>query len=177
MTTLAQVTANRANAAKSCGPTTSEGRAASALNARKHGVRSASAALLPSESREEWEELLSELRNDLKPEGAVEDLLVERVAAAEWRRRRAEHFELGALIMEGAAEDGVGTAAWRDNMKGQGLGLAVRYRRASDAAYYQALHELERRQQRRSLPPGATMPAPMVVDVAVTGISSDAAEE
>ncbi|MBE2247898.1 MAG: hypothetical protein IAE78_00025 [Myxococcus sp.] len=125
--------------------------------------------LLPSESREDWESLLEELRNDLRPEGAVEELLVARVAAAEWKRRRAEHYETGALVMEGAAEDGAGTAAWRDNMKGQSLGLVVRYRRASDAAYYAALHELERRQTKRTLPPGQSLPVPTVVDVNLTG--------
>jgi hypothetical protein len=125
--------------------------------------------LLPSESREEWEQLQVELRNDLRPQGEVEELLVDRIATAVWKLRRAALFETGVLEAEDAGEVGPGRAVWRDANKGQALGLVVRYGRSCEASMYQALHELERRQARRALPPGATMPAPVAVDVHLSG--------
>lgn len=67
--TAAQLTANRANALRSTGPRSPEGRSASRLNARKHGLRATAAALLPSESKEAWDALVAELHTDLNPEG------------------------------------------------------------------------------------------------------------
>ncbi len=94
------------------------------------------------------------------PRGEVEELVVERVAVAVWKLQRAVLFEVGALEAEGAAEVGIGRAAYRDANKGQPLGLVVRYSCSCEASMYQALHELERRQAkcastwkpRRSLP-------------------------
>lgn len=161
MSSPAQAAANRLNATKSTGPRSE----VSAWNARKHGLRSDSAALLPSEDRGEWEALLNALRNEWSPKTPTEDLLVEKMAAADWRRRRAEHFEVGCLLMEGAAEDGTGMAAWRDAHKSQSLGLVVRYRRAAETAFTTAMHELERAQARRK---GSTVPLPVAVDLNVT---------
>lgn len=169
--TAAQTTANRLNAVRSTGPRTSEGRAATALNARKHGLRAGSAALLPSESRAEWEELLTGLQNEWQPETPTEELLVEKMASAEWKRRRSEVFETEGLRYEGAtSEDGFGMAYVRDANKAQTIGLVIRYRRAAEAAFATALHELERAQTRRKLPPGATLPPPLALDVTVTGV-------
>lgn len=167
--TAAQFASNRANAAKSTGPRSSEGRTVSALNSLKHGLRSDAAVLLPSESLEAWEFLLDGLRNEWKPVGITEELLVERMASAEWRRRRSEVFEQGGLVIEGAADDGAAMALMRDCHKGQTIALTLRYRRSADGAFYQAKHELERQQARRNLPEGATMPAPLAIDVTVTG--------
>ena len=167
MTTAAQLSANRANALRSTGPRTGDGRAVSALNARKHGLRAIGAGvLLPSESRDAWEQLHSDLRDDLKPEGELEELLVDRVAAAVWKLRRAAFFETGVLEAEDAVEVGLGKAVWRDANKGQALGLVVRYSRSAEASLYQALHELERRQAGRL--GGGNVPVPLAVDVNLT---------
>lgn len=173
MTTAAQLHANRANATKSSGPRTSEGRAVSALNARKHGLRAEKAALFASEAPDEWDALLASLRNDLQPEGEVEELLVERVAAATWKLRRAGVIEVGAMQAEGAddREGGLGLAAWRDANKGQTLQLVTKYARAAESSMYTALHELERRQAARR---GTAVPVPVAVDVRVV---SDGGEQ
>lgn len=175
--TAAQFTANRANATKSTGPKSPEGRAVSALNSQRHGLRSEAVSLLPSESRTEWEELFTDLRNEWSPETPTECLLVEKMAAAEWKRRRSEVFEAGGLQYEGAnAQDGAGMAFVRDCNKGQTLSLVIRYRRAADSAFMAAKHELERQQARRNLPEGATMPAPLAIDVTVVGAAEPADE-
>ena len=44
--------------------------------------------LLKGESRSEYERLLRGLRKAAKPEGAAEDLLVEKLATISWRQRR-----------------------------------------------------------------------------------------
>ncbi len=67
-------------------------------NALKHGVLS-QGAVLPTEDRAQFEELHKNLREDLKPEGALEELLVERIAICFWRLRRILRYDFG--IKEG----------------------------------------------------------------------------
>jgi hypothetical protein len=162
MSSAAQISANRLNAAKSTGPRSSE---VSALNARKHGLRSAAVPLLPSENRAEWEELLNSLRNEWSPETPTEELLVEKLASSEWRRRRADAFEVGGLVFEGAGEVNVGTAIARDCFKGQTVALAIRYRRAACSEWASAVAALERAAARKK---GLEVPVPMVMDVNIT---------
>lgn len=164
-TSPAQVAANRINSLRSTGPRTSEGRSVSSLNARKHGARSAAVPLLPSEDRAEWEALLNSLRSEWSPETPTEEVLVEKLASSEWRRRRADAFEIGGLVFEGAGEVNVGTAIARDCFKGQTVALAIRYRRAACAEWASATAALERAIARRK---GLAVPVPMVVDVNLT---------
>ena len=120
---------------------------------------------MPSENRSEWDELLRSLRNEWCPETPTEELLVEKLASAEWRRRRADAFEVGGLVFEGAGEVNVGTAIARDCFKGQTVALAIRYRRAACAEWASATAALERATARRK---GLAVPVPMVMDVNVT---------
>ena len=69
----------------------------SKLNAVKHGIF-AKLTLLPSESRAEFDTLLSGLQRDFKPQGRLETMLVEKLAVLSWRYRRllvAEAAEIG----------------------------------------------------------------------------------
>src|SRR5712691_8131528 len=72
---------------KALGPRTQQGKQKSSRNATKHGVFS-KVIVLDSESKAEYEELLAGLRETLKPEGALEELLVEKLATTVWRQRR-----------------------------------------------------------------------------------------
>ncbi len=72
---------------KASGPRTPEGKQRSKHNALKHGIFS-KIILLKDESRSEFNSLLSRLRNDRRPEGALEELLVEKLAVITWRQRR-----------------------------------------------------------------------------------------
>jgi len=69
------------------GPRTQRGKQKSKGNALKHGVFS-QAVLLEGERRIEFDSLLNGLRNDLEPVGALEELLVEKLASIVWRHRR-----------------------------------------------------------------------------------------
>lgn len=154
---------------RSTGPRTPEGRAASSLNARKHGLSSPRHAVLPHEDPVAFGDLLGDLQNDLQPVGAVEELLVKRMAEAEWRSRRAADFEVEALKVEGADEtpESAGLAVWRDaqQAKGRVLEVVVRYGNSARAAFYTALHELQRRQAARL---GAQVAVPVALDVTVS---------
>ena len=84
----------RSRVVKQTGPRTARGKAASSQNARKHGLRSKDVVIV-GEDPKELEELLGDLREDLTPVGALEEELVEHVANAHWRLRRARRIEAG----------------------------------------------------------------------------------
>ncbi len=49
------------------------------------------------ENLQEYQELLSDLRKDLKPVGRMESILVEKIAVNYWRLRRMVRYETGAI--------------------------------------------------------------------------------
>ena len=93
-----QLIANRANAQRSTGPLTANGRVRASANATRHGLFSGK-LLLEDEDPAEFDTLLSELQTALRPAGAVELALVERVAVAMWRQRRLVQAETAALFL------------------------------------------------------------------------------
>lgn len=99
MSSLKQIEANRRNGSLSEGPKTIEGKAASSKNSIKHGMLSRE-ALLPDEDAEEFEEFSGGFRQDLKPVGAVECSLVERIVGLAWRLRRLGKLESGILTYQ-----------------------------------------------------------------------------
>jgi hypothetical protein len=90
--------ANRANAKKSTGPRTSEGKRRSSRNAVKHGLLSDHLVITAGPERpEDFRALLADLQGELRPKTAIERALVERIASCLWRLRRAQRFEAGAI--------------------------------------------------------------------------------
>jgi hypothetical protein len=92
MTSEARMHANRRNARKSTGPRTPEGKGRVAHNAVRHGIL-CDLAVLPTESRAEFEEFRDALVGDLAPLGGLEQVLAERIVAGSWRLRRVLHHE------------------------------------------------------------------------------------
>jgi hypothetical protein len=92
MATKKQIEANRRNAKKSTGPKTPEGKAKSAQNALKHGLL-ASCPVLPEEDPMAYELLRANLHKELCPEGQLETLFVNRIAATQWRLARVPGLE------------------------------------------------------------------------------------
>jgi len=94
-TSDARIAANRANAAKSTGPRTPEGKAVSSMNALKHGLTARRVVVLndPDEDPAEFDNLLDELIGEHQPDGVTERFLVERIAVCYWRLRRALRYE------------------------------------------------------------------------------------
>ena len=97
----AKLEANRRNATRSSGPKSSEGKKRSRLNALKHGILTSELLILEGPNAEDaraFNELLAALRQDFAPEGALEDLLVEKIAVCFWRQRRVLKCEAGLAI-------------------------------------------------------------------------------
>ena len=95
--TPAQIEASRNNGARGRGPATPEGKAASAQNALRHGLRAQGFALLPDEDADAFADLRARLVEEHDPQGAVEEALVEGLALTLWRTRRVEALEVEAL--------------------------------------------------------------------------------
>jgi len=93
------LTANRANAQKSTGPKTSEGKAASKLNAVKHGILSRE-VLVTGEDHQELTALQEWFEEDLQPVGPMELMLVGQIVATHWRLRRVLAAESGEIKRE-----------------------------------------------------------------------------
>src|SRR5437762_12924190 len=91
-TTSAQVAANQSNAQHSTGPKTWEGKAISARNNFRHGF-SGAFTVLPWEDQNEFDMLLGGLRDEHKPSGLTETILVDKMAQAIWLSKRAQMLQ------------------------------------------------------------------------------------
>ena len=96
MATEAQINANRANALKSTGPVTAEGRAASAANSFQHGlaVRECLTYLFNTEEQERFDDLRNNLRRELLPKTEIEEQAFATVAHSFFQAARARSFEI-----------------------------------------------------------------------------------
>ena len=145
----ARVEASRKNGAKSRGPKTPEGKARSAQNALKHGMRALRYVVLPDEDGVEFQALEAALVEELAPVGALQLVLVRRVAMAAWRLARADRLEV-ELFAERRWEDaGVGMALIRDGNGTRSFETLLRYRGAAMAEFWRALQAPSRRSRPR----------------------------
>ena len=94
--TEAQKEASRNNGAKSQGPVTDEGKAASSQNAVKHGLYSRTTTLI-NEDAEDFQAVLADYRAIHQPANREEDDIVRTMASAQFRKERMDHI-LTALI-------------------------------------------------------------------------------
>jgi hypothetical protein len=92
-----QFAANRANAANSTGPRTTDGKARSAQNARKHGFAAAAYTVPRLEDIEEVAELRESAIESYKPANSQELYAVERIAITQQAMNRAARLEAGTF--------------------------------------------------------------------------------
>jgi hypothetical protein len=169
MATAAQINANRANAQKSTGPRSVEGKTASSLNALKHGADAAS-AIIPGEDPALYERIVAEYRRDLQPYGAIEEFQVDTIIRADWQRRRLQRIETNLyrqLLSEGITPGEIDVKVLRDSPTGKLLLKIWSQLNSLDRASHRALSELRRIRRERhqkdleeieqglALPPGA----------------------
>ena len=95
MTSRAQNAANRANAARSTGPSTAEGKQRSSLNALKHGLTS-ERCVLPAEDRGAHERLRADLHARYRPEGEAEGRCLDDICVQYAKLSRLAEAETGA---------------------------------------------------------------------------------
>ncbi len=99
---LAQLSANRANARRSTGPTSAEGRAKASLNAVKTGLTGRT-VLLSSDDAALYEQHVLAYSKELKPMTQRECDLVQSIADTAWRLKRIPALEM-AIYAQGRLE-------------------------------------------------------------------------
>src|SRR5881628_3213748 len=153
MATQPQIEANRANAQKSTGPKTPEGRDAVRLNGLKHGL-TVSTLVLKGESESDFESLLDSFEAEHRPSTPTEEALVRQMAMAQWRLRRLYHVEAGFFTARlhdlrrdfktPQFADRLATIVRDDCRNANALVNLSRYEARLERAFYRALQELQR---------------------------------
>jgi hypothetical protein len=152
----AKLAANRRNGQKSQGPKTEEGKSRSRWNALKHGVLSQRLLVLNEDDSQTYTLLLENLRRDLNPANALEEILIEKIAMGYWRLHVAYGYE-----------------AEFARSRNEFIVVAERMGRYANTIHrqlLQAMNELERLQRRRG---GEAVPAPVNIDVNVHGLEEE----
>jgi hypothetical protein len=146
MVSARQQAANERNAQKSTGPKTPQGKAVSRNNALRHGLR-AENILLPGEEPSARATVTEAYYQEFKPVGPVEHRHVERLIAIDWRMRRIEAMETGALTW--CSEPAIEAMINDLRMPGSLLTKIWRYDRQLDRSYHQTLKDLRTIQAQR----------------------------
>jgi hypothetical protein len=140
----ARAEASRRNGARSRGPKTPEGKARSAQNALKHGLRAVKHVVLPDEDAAEFAELEAAMVKELAPVGMLQTVLAHRVAVAAWRLMRADRIETDLFAERRyGADAGTGLALIRDGNGTRSFETLLRYRGAAMAEFWRALRTLK----------------------------------
>jgi hypothetical protein len=137
MATTAQTNANRENAKKSTGPRTPEGKTISSRNSLVHGMTSGK-FLPPDADPQEFFQLLDQFRNRLQPFDEVEDALVERLVAAEFKMRSVRYMDAGLFHYQAETNP----MPEQFNKAGRSNPLAWAFH--GDSAYYNSFSKLMR---------------------------------
>ena len=140
MATPNQIAANKANAQKSTGPKTAEGKAASSLNRLSHGFAS-HATIIPGENPEEFRALVADLMAEHQPATDTEQILVERMALNQWLTLRAFSLQGEAFLFHSLSGDKYGIP--------KDLGILIRYQTSAERAFHKAHNELVKTRKER----------------------------
>jgi hypothetical protein len=92
MATPAQIAANQANAQKSTGPRSVEGKSVSRFNALKHGIDAAS-IVIPGEDPADYDALADHYLQEFRPQSASESFHVGAMLRADWQKGRLQRVE------------------------------------------------------------------------------------
>ncbi len=99
MATPNQIRANRANALRSTGPKTPEGKKICAQNSLRHGMVSQT-VVLEGESQDRFIDLLASLTLQLKPRSDAESAIIETMAIARWKQMRIWGIQKAGFDLE-----------------------------------------------------------------------------
>ena len=142
-TSSAQIEANRANAGRSTGPVTGEGKARSCQNARVHGLCSRQLHIVDDEEAAIFESLRAALSGELRPAGELELIHFEAILHAQWNRRRCRMNEAKLLAS--------GPDPFLDAETRAALKTLTIYMSRHDRALQRALKDLKALQNERAM--------------------------
>src|SRR5262252_1475748 len=100
MSSLRRIQSSRANGARSRGPVTPEGKRRVSQNALKHGLLAAQCVVLPHEPPDGFQATFADYLERFAPSDELELGMVEEMASAYWRLRRAWVIE-NQLLTDG----------------------------------------------------------------------------
>jgi len=146
-TSKKKLAANRANAQKSTGPKTPEGKAKVAQNNWKHGL-TGTFRVLPGENQQTYDDLLDEFVRVEKPADGLELQLVRKMAESNWISARAVRLQEGCIVNTSTPElaaQKLASAAVSNQLE-----RFLRYQAAADRAYARAAAELAKRRKERA---------------------------
>jgi hypothetical protein len=155
----ARAEASRRNGAKSRGPKTLEGKARSAQNALKHGMRAQKYIVLAEEDAGEFAGLEAAMIEELAPVGVLQTVLARRVAVAAWRIARADRIEAELFAERHVTGGGLGLALIRDGNGTRSFETLLRYRGAALAEFWRALRTLKALQAEQASETGPVLRA------------------
>lgn len=162
MSTQPKAAASAANAKHSSGPRTDEGKARSSRNAVTHGLSAKHLVIAPGR-QEEFDELHQALRDEIAPQGALEQIAFDQLLHAAWNQQRFRALE--SEMITGGLDPIL------DDSLAQRLDRLYRYAAAADRAYSRALKELRSLQTERglriTLDPASTEAVPVLASIPV----------
>lgn len=153
-----RLAANRRNAQRSTGPKTAAGKAISSWNSLQHGLLSKRLVESSDQKKEQFSQFLASAQQDLEPVGALEQLLVEKIAHEYWRLGIAARCE----TQEFTKSSPFAYTPYANTP----IGRILRYQTTINRQLFQAISQLERLQRLRK---GDNVPAPVNVQVSHDG--------
>ncbi|HEX7927140.1 MAG TPA: hypothetical protein VF678_06080, partial [bacterium] len=152
MATVAQIAATRANAQKSTGPRTANGKRRVSRNAITHGL-TCEAVVLKDDDRAEFEQFRASMIQDNLPVGAQEQICVERMVSAYWRLTHLEEEESDLYNIQrermGDPNRNLGSCVLHDKNNEGGFSLLIRKEAHLDRMFHKASRRLQELQALR----------------------------
>src|SRR4030095_3435286 len=145
MASPAQINANRANAQKSTGPRSAEGKSASRFNALKHGIDAAS-IVIPGEDPADYDALAADYHRDFRPPSPSAPLHAATMLRADCQTRRLQRAEaaLHRTLLAETPGASLAAALLSDSPAAKLLARVQRQIAAFERTWYRANTELRR---------------------------------
>jgi len=141
MSTQSQIDANRLNATKSTGPSSSEGKSVSSKNALISGLFTTHDFVLPDEASL-YKDFFDTMFQELCPAGLLENTLANQIAGAAWRLRRCDLAD--SYLADRSVIDPL-----VDTMLEKEIRSIERARAASQNTFHRSLNQLRKIQTER----------------------------
>ncbi|MEO8373413.1 MAG: hypothetical protein ABI806_29780 [Candidatus Solibacter sp.] len=145
MATPAQLAANQANAQRSTGPRSVEGKSASRFNALKHGIDAAS-TVIPGEDPAAYQALADAYDAQYQPANPTTRFLLDSMIRADWHKQRLQTLESGLIHKLLAETPGASLidVMLNDSPAGKLLARIQRQIAAHERAWFRAHREIVR---------------------------------